>query len=128
MRSGPAHHGGVRFSTVGRDGVACASSVVLSNRLIERDHKLSLLLEVGTLLAREVELDRLLETLGARIAKAMHAERATVYIVDASSGELRSQVADLPEIREIRLPIGQGLAGYVADKGEIVNVSDAASD
>jgi Nif-specific regulatory protein len=96
--------------------------------VLERDHKLSLLLDVGAMLAREVELDTLLQMLGSRIASAMHAERATIYLVDAATGELRSRVADLPEMPEIRLPLGKGIAGYVADRGEIVNVKDAARD
>ena len=96
--------------------------------LIERDHKLSLLLDVGAMLAREVELDALLEMLGSRIAAAMRADRATIYVVDAATGELRSRVADLPEMTEIRLPMGKGIAGYVADRGEIVNVTDVAHD
>jgi Nif-specific regulatory protein len=96
--------------------------------LVERDHKLSLLLDVGAMLAREVELDALLEMLGHRVASAMRAERATIYVVDADTGELRSRVADLLEMREIRLPIGKGIAGYVADRGEIVNVRDTATD
>jgi len=98
------------------------------DRVAERDHKLSLLLDVSAMLAREVELDALLGALGSRIAQAMRAERATVYVVDAATGELRSRVADLPELEEIRLPPGRGVAGYVADRGEIVNVTDAASD
>jgi Nif-specific regulatory protein len=96
--------------------------------LLERDHKLSLLLDVGAMLAREVELDALLGMLGSRIAAAMQAERATIYLVDAATGELRSRVADLPEMPEIRLPVGKGIAGFVADKGEVVNVQDVASD
>ncbi|HEY8086812.1 MAG TPA: GAF domain-containing protein, partial [Polyangiaceae bacterium] len=96
--------------------------------MVERDHKLSLLLDVGAMLAREVQLDALLEMLGSRVAAALHAERATIYLVDAATGELRSRVADLPELREIRLPPGKGIAGYVADHGEIVNVRDVARD
>ncbi|HEY1695866.1 MAG TPA: sigma-54-dependent Fis family transcriptional regulator [Polyangiaceae bacterium] len=96
--------------------------------MVERDHKLSLLLDVSAMLAREVELDALLEMLGSRVAAALHAERATIYVVDAATGELRSRVADLPELPEIRLPPGKGIAGYVADHGTIVNVQDAARD
>jgi transcriptional regulator with GAF, ATPase, and Fis domain len=102
--------------------------VLASDLLLERDHKLSLLLDVGAMLAREVELDALLAMLGSRIATAMRADRATVYLVDAATGELRSRVADLPEMPEIRLPHGRGIAGYVADKGEVVNVRDTARD
>ncbi len=94
----------------------------------ERDRKLSLLLDLGAMLAREVELDTLLGALGARIALAMRADRATVYLVDAKTGELRSRVADLPELDEIRLPRGKGIAGWVAETGETVNVRDAARD
>ncbi len=102
--------------------------MLTSERLLERDHKLSLLLDVGAMLAREVELDALLAMLGSRIASAMQAERATIYLVDAATGELRSRVADLPEMPEIRLPLGKGIAGFVADRGEVVNVQDVASD
>jgi DNA-binding NtrC family response regulator len=102
--------------------------MVPSTILQERESKLSLLLDLSAMLASEVELDTLLGALGHGIARAMHAERATIYLVDAGTGELRSQVADLPEMTEIRLPPGKGVAGYVADKGEVVNIADAASD
>jgi len=102
--------------------------VIAFEHVQERDHKLSLLLDLGAMLAREVELDTLLSALGTRIARAMRAERATVYLVDAATGELRSRIADLPELDEIRLPRGKGIAGYVAESGEVVNVRDAASD
>jgi len=108
--------------------VTVAQSAVSFERVHERDHKLSLLLDLGAMLAREVELDTLLAELGARIARAMRAERATVYLVDGATGELRSRIADLPELDEIRLPRGKGIAGYVAESGEVVNVRDAASD
>ncbi|MBI2394768.1 MAG: sigma-54-dependent Fis family transcriptional regulator [Deltaproteobacteria bacterium] len=80
------------------------------------------------MLAREVELDTILSVLGTRIARAMRAERATVYLVDGRTSELRSRVADLPELDEIRLPKGRGIAGFVAETGEVVNVRDAARD
>jgi len=95
---------------------------------VPRDRRLSLLLDLGAMLAREVSLDALLTTLGRRIAEALEADRATVYLVEADSGELRSHVADLPEIPEIRLPRGKGVAGFVAESGEVVNVRDAARD
>jgi DNA-binding NtrC family response regulator len=100
--------------------------MIAFDRVHERDHKLSLLLDLGAMLAREVELDTLLAALGARIAGAMRAERATIYLVDAATGELRSKIAD--QIHEIRLPRGKGIAGHVAETGEIVNVGDAARD
>jgi Nif-specific regulatory protein len=102
---------------------------LLQSRLVhEQSHKLSLLLELGSMLAREVELDSLLSLLSSRIAEALRAERATLYLVDGETNELVSRVATLPELSEIRLPPGKGIAGYVAETGEIVNVRDAAQD
>ena len=57
--------------------------------------------------------------LGSRIAQAMHAERATVYVVDAATGELRSRVADLPEIDEIDYKNVGELRRYISEKGKI---------
>jgi DNA-binding NtrC family response regulator len=108
--------------------VVPVAPVVASDRAMERDHKLSLLLDLGALLAQEVELDGLLARIGHRVAQALRAERATVYLVDGATGELRSRVADLPELDEIRLPPGRGVAGWVAESGELVNLHDAARD
>ncbi len=102
--------------------------MLASDPVIEREHKLSLLLDLGALLAQELDLDALLGAIGARIAEAMRAERATVWLVDAATGELRARIADLPELAELRLPPGQGIAGWVAETGRTANLSDAASD
>ncbi|WP_428269754.1 sigma-54-dependent Fis family transcriptional regulator [Haliangium sp.] len=94
----------------------------------EGELKDELLSDLGAMIAREVELDDLLETFGLRVAEAMGADRATLWLVDARTGELRSRVANLPELDELRMPIGRGVAGYVAQHGEVVNIRDAASD
>jgi transcriptional regulator with GAF, ATPase, and Fis domain len=102
--------------------------VLPSSPLLEQSNKLSLLLDLGAMLAREVELDSLLSALSSRIAEALHAERATLYLVDDRSNELVSHVTTLPVIGQIRLPAGKGIAGYVAETGEVVNVRDATTD
>jgi len=92
------------------------------------DERLSLLLDLGSMLHREVGLDDLLTQIGSRVAAALSAERATVFVVDAATGELRSRIADLPEIHEIRLAPGQGVAGRVAQSGRPILVEDTAKD
>jgi transcriptional regulator with GAF, ATPase, and Fis domain len=95
----------------------------------EGELKYELLSDLGAMIAREVELDELLTTFGLRVAEAMRADRATLWLVDAATGELRSRVANLPELdEELRVPIGHGVAGYVAQNNIVVNVRDAASD
>jgi Nif-specific regulatory protein len=93
-----------------------------------RDDRLSLLLDLGALLHREVGFDALLGEIATRVAHALEAERATIFVVDAASGDLRSHLAVLPELPEIRLAPGQGIAGTVAQTGKTINVTDAATD
>ncbi len=93
-----------------------------------KDDRLSLLLDLGATLHREVGLDALLGEVGSRIARALVAERATVFVVDAATGELRSRIADLAEVPEIRVPAGQGIAGAVAASGRGIRVDDVTRD
>ena len=67
-----------------------------------------------------------LERITELCTQATDAERSTVYVVDRETGELRSTVAQ--RAPEIRLPLGRGLAGQVAQTGETINVPDAYAD
>ncbi|HEY1956600.1 MAG TPA: sigma-54-dependent Fis family transcriptional regulator [Polyangiaceae bacterium] len=90
--------------------------------------RLSLLVDLASLLGREVDLDALLATACERIAQALHADRATIWLLDAERGDLVTRVAMLPEVPELRQPISRGIAGYVMRTGEVVRLDDAASD
>jgi DNA-binding NtrC family response regulator len=88
----------------------------------------SVLHSVGPLLSRPVTTSRLLEAMVDHIVAALDAERGTLYLLDAETGELVSRVAHLPEIEEIRLPPGRGVAGHVAESGEPKTLPDVSSD
>lgn len=90
--------------------------------------RLSLLVDLATMLAREVELDTLLAVACQRLADALHADRSTIWLVDAERGDLFTRVAILPELPELRLPMGRGLAGHVAAHGETLLVEDVGTD
>ncbi|KFE70490.1 sigma-54-dependent Fis family transcriptional regulator [Hyalangium minutum] len=82
------------------------------------------LLSVGSLVGREVDLDAFLQTLVDRIAITMQADRGTLWLLDPARGELFSRAAHLPEVSQIRVKLGQGVAGHVAQAGESVNVPE----
>ena len=90
--------------------------------------RLSLLVDLSSLLAREVDLDALLKTACERIAGALHADRATIWLLDAESGDLVARIAMLPEVPELRQPIERGIAGHVMRTGEVVRLDDASRD
>jgi Nif-specific regulatory protein len=98
------------------------------NTVPEKRNRASILLAVGDLLHQEVDLDVLLREIVDRIVAAVGADRGTIYLVDARRGELCSKAGHLPELREIRLKVGQGVAGAVARTGQLLNLPVAAED
>jgi Nif-specific regulatory protein len=90
--------------------------------------RLSLLVDLSSLLPREVDLDALLQTACERLAEALQAERATLWLVDQERGDLVARVAVLPEIPQLRLSRDRGVVGHVARTGEVVRVNDASRD
>jgi len=88
----------------------------------------AILLAVGDLLGREIAIDELLARLVDRICAAMDADRGTIYLVDRAAREVFSKAARPNELGEIRLALGQGLAGWVAESGASVNVPTTTRD
>lgn len=100
------------------------NQMLLANRV----EKLTALLEVGKAMASERNLDRLLQLILGEVTKVMEAERSSLFLVDRERNELWSKIAQGLEVREIRLKIGMGISGYVAQTGKIVNIPDAYAD
>ncbi|HEX9897992.1 MAG TPA: GAF domain-containing protein, partial [Candidatus Methylomirabilis sp.] len=96
--------------------------------LESRVEKLTGLLEVGKAMASERNLDRLLQLILGEVTKVMAADRSSLFLVDRERNELWSKIAQGLEVREIRVKIGLGIAGYVAQTGKIVNIQDAYAD
>ncbi len=84
--------------------------------------------EIGKALSSELRIDRLLPRIMEEVTRIIDAERSTFYVVDHERGEIWSKIAQKAEVNEIRLKIGVGIAGHVAQTGETVNIQDAYSD
>ncbi len=93
-----------------------------------RVEKLTALLEVGKAMASERNLDRLLQLILTEVTKVMEADRSSLFLVDRERNELWSKIAQGLEVREIRIKIGMGISGYVAQTGKTVNIQDAYTD
>ncbi|MBI4851194.1 MAG: GAF domain-containing protein [Acidobacteria bacterium] len=79
-------------------------------------------------LASGLDTDNLLQSLMKKTSLVMNADRSTLFLIDFSTRELWSKVAEGTGINEIRFPMELGIAGYVATKGELVNIPDAYQD
>lgn len=95
------------------------------NRALER---LQFLVETSKILNSTLDLSELLEIILRITTAQTGAERATLFLVDAERNQLWSLIAQGLGHAEIRLPIGKGLAGWVAETGKILNLADAYSD
>ncbi len=98
-------------------------------RLLETHvEKLTALVQVGKAMASERNLDRLLQLILSEVTKVVEADRSSLFLVDRERNELWSKIAQGLEMREIRIKIGMGISGYVAQTGKILNIQDAYAD
>ncbi len=89
---------------------------------------LNALLRVSKALATEIRLDDLLQVIVEKAAEVMDADRATLFLYDESRNELWSKTTQRLEIKEIRLLLGVGIAGTVAETRTPINIPDAYAD
>jgi CRP-like cAMP-binding protein len=90
--------------------------------------RLNLLIEASKIVNSAIELDKVLTLILDVAGQSISADRGTLYLIDTARNELWSKVAQGSNMVEIRLPIGKGLAGYVAKTGETINIADAYKD
>ena len=96
---------------------------------LRREHKkMSLVQDVGRALSSALDLDQLLALIMSKITELMEADRSTLYLLSDDRAELWSKVVQGGEVIEIRLKVGEGIAGWVASSGEKVNIPDAYVD
>lgn len=84
--------------------------------------------QIARAVGSTLDLNQLLHLIVGKITELMDADRSTLYVIDAQLGELWTKVLQADELKEIRLKIGEGIAGWVAKSGELVNIPDAYAD
>lgn len=105
-----------------------SDDVVLSQRRLER---LSLLYQIGQALTSTLDVRQVLEQTTELAATMLGAEASTLMLVDEETNEL---VFEIPHgeakgvLRQYRLPMGEGIAGWVAVHGKPVRINDVRRD
>jgi len=89
---------------------------------------LNALLELTDAMAGDIQLDQLLLTIVRKTTEVMEADRSSLFLYDAETNELWSKIAEGLEIKEIRFPVGIGIAGDVAKTLVPTNIPDAYDD
>lgn len=89
------------------------------------------LLSVSKDIAQLSDLHSLLERIMSSAKKVMRAEASSLFLLDAKANQLYIESAQGEageQIKQIRLPVGKGVAGWVAQKGKPELVPDAYQD
>jgi len=100
----------------------------LEAALQREQKKVALVQEVSRALSETGDLDALLALIMAKVTELMEADRSTLFMVSEDGRALWSKISQGSDRVEIRLAVGEGIAGWVAQTREIVNIPDAYAD
>lgn len=103
------------------------------NQTIKKLSRRSLeaLIEAFEYISSQFNPDEILKLVLEQISQLLNAEAGSIFLINEKTKELELKVAtnlSEKEIEKIKVPIGQGLAGFVAAKDQIVNITDVSKD
>src|SRR5277367_2943110 len=87
--------------------------------------------ELGKALTSSLQLDQVLRTIMEKIHEVLQPDTWSLLLMDLEKRELYFQIATgkgAEALRDMRIKVGQGLAGWVAQSGEAVVVADTTKD
>jgi GAF domain-containing protein len=98
----------------------------------EARNQVELLHQISTIVSSNVSLERMLQELIAMAVEVTGCDACLVYLVDHASHEIvlrASQLPHAPEIGHIRMKMGEGITGWVAQhKAVVALAANAAAD
>lgn len=84
--------------------------------------------EVGAALGPSEDLDDVLELVLEKTQELLESDRATLFLMDETTGDLVSRIVGSGQVRSVRMRVGYGIAGYVAQTGKTLRIRDAYAD
>lgn len=93
--------------------------------------RLSLFHEVGKDLAKTLDLTQILKTIMEKISDLLNPDAWSLLLLDEKGTELTFEIAigeGAEKLKDVRIKVGEGLAGWCAAKAEPVLVEDVRDD
>lgn len=92
---------------------------------------LETLIQAFEYISSPLEPEKILELVLEQISQLLNAEAGSIFLLNEKTKELELKVAtnlSEEEIEKIKVPLGKGLAGFVAEKNQSVNIKDVSQD
>lgn len=99
--------------------------------MIKRLEQLNTLTELSALINSTLDTGEIRERAIVAAIRLLDAEAGSLILIDQDSGDMFFEVAigdKGDKVKEIRLKKGEGIAGWVAEKGEAIIIHDVQSD
>ncbi len=100
----------------------------ITRRLIElvahKQKQIDGMMAIGSAFSNSLRTEELLQVIMEKITLLMNAERSTLFVLDPATDQLWSVISQGMGNVEIRLNVGEGIAGWVAKAGESLNICD----
>mgnify|MGYP001810072957 CR=1 FL=1 len=96
-----------------------------TGELSRQNERLRRILAISHELGGTLELESLLPGIIAHVTDVMEADRSTLFLHDPKTATLWTIVAQGLDTNEIRIPVGAGICGHVAERRERLNIADA---
>lgn len=90
--------------------------------------QLEKIIKAAEIVNSKLNIDDVLNNIVNSAVELTSADRGTLYILDKEENKLWSKITLGDEIQEFSLEIGEGIAGWVAETGEIANIKDVSTD
>lgn len=107
-------------------GIALANSIVIESAF-SSSQRVQAMLKTVSMLTHGEALSGLLHHIMSTSRDLIDADRCSLFILDTNSSKLSSTVSD-GQKAGIEITKGKGIAGFVAEKGESLNIPDAYKD
>ena len=98
---------------------------------VPQANELTVFHELGKALTSSLQLDQVLRTIMEKINEVLHPDTWSLLLMDEEKHELYFQIATgagAEALKDVRIKVGQGLAGWVAEAGKAVVVPDTSKD
>jgi uroporphyrinogen-III synthase len=92
--------------------------------------QVALLHRISNIIASELSLDEMLGEIVGLTAQVTECDACLVYLIEHETGEIvlrASQVPHAQDLGNLRLKMGEGVTGWVAEHKAVVALSEAAS-